>query len=150
MREQINKVKKFGQFLNENINKEFTVGTCYEYNYLNNEIQKDIDIQFKKNNLEDDEDPDMDYPFYEQPLFDGDPDHYVYCYKYINEKEIMEIYPEVHIIGGQNSQYIDNTLIPNIKKNGLKNPPIGHEGNHRALAYLKMKKPMPYLEIIKK
>ena len=68
------------EFLNENINSKFIVGKLYEYSELNSEIQKDIDKQFKKNSLEDDEDPYMDYPHYQQPLFDGDQDDYLYCF----------------------------------------------------------------------
>lgn len=142
--------KTIREFLNENVSGKFIIGKCYEYDDLNTEIQKDIDKQFKKNSLEDDEDPDMDYPHFQQPLFDDNQDEYVYCFKFLNKKEILEKYPEVYHIGGRDSDYVNYRLIPSIKKNGLKNPPVGSEGNHRAFAYIVMEKPMPYFEIVKK
>jgi hypothetical protein len=60
------------------------------------------------------------------------------------------MYPEVYHIAGRDSDYVNYRLIPSIKKNGLKNPPVGYEGNHRAFAYINMEKPMPYFEIVKK
>jgi hypothetical protein len=146
MRDLIRKI------LREELNKYidgFIVGKCYKYNELSSKTKSDINIQFKIFSLEDDEDPNMDYPHYQQPLFDGDPKNYLYCFKYLTEKEALEKYPELYLLSMSNPEYMES-LITNIRKNGLKNPPVGYEGNHRVMAFIKMGKPIPYLEIIRK
>lgn len=39
-------------------------------------------------------------------------------------------------------------LVESIRHEGLRNPPIGDEGNHRILAFAKMDVPMPYFQPI--
>ena len=127
----------------------FIDGKCYNYNELSSETKLDVNKQFKIFSLEDDEDTNMDYPHYQQPLFDGNPKNYLYCFKYLTEKEALKRYPELYILSMSNPEYMES-LITNIRKNGIKNPPVGYEGNHRVMAFIKMGEPIPYLEIISK
>jgi len=48
-----------------------------------------------------------------------------------------------------NRSYIEKVMM-DIKKNGIRNPSVGEEGNHRAAAFYLMNKELPYLEIIEK
>lgn len=65
---------------------------------------------------------------------------------------LLEQYDE--LLGPNLSDYLEDDYVINlandIKQNGLKNPPIGMEGNHRSLAFIVLEKDMPYFEIIKK
>lgn len=124
----------------DEFNADFVVGKCYEYDELNDEIKYDIDIQFKMF----DEEPDN-----ADDKFDGFPEDYMYCFKYLKPNEIKSHFPLVGDILKSKTGYFQ-TIIDDIKKNGLKNPPVGSEGNHRATAFMLMKKEMPYLEIKRK
>lgn len=131
------------QFLNEETNNrfnDFVVGKCYEYNDLNSDIQYDIDIQFK---------------IYDESFesvgekYDGFPEDYKYCFKYLNPNEIKDYLPMVSGILKTNMRYVKNLML-DIKKDGLQNPPVGQEGNHRGAVFFLLNKKMPYLEITEK
>ena len=138
-------LKKHGvkNIMNEELkmtHNNFVVGKCYKYDELHEDIQYDINIQFKIF----DEDPEN-----ANDKFDGFPEDYTYCFKYLKPTEIKTTFPLINDILKSKTNYLQK-IIDDIKKNGLNNPPVGSEGNHRATAFYLMNIEMPYLEIKQK
>ncbi len=126
-------VKKFNIFNNEYTNKfNFILDKSYEYNELPKKIKNDIDAQFGE-----------DYDEY-------GPEDYDYICKLITPEENSEylenVFGEWDIHDAMEHPYMKR-LVKSIKEKGLDYPAVGTEGNHRALAYYIMKKPLPYLEM---
>lgn len=129
-------VKKFNKFNNEYTNKfDFVIGKSYEYDDLPKKIKNDIEIQFGDG-----------YNEY-------GPEDYNYVCKLIkpedNTEYLENTFGEWDITNAMTQPYIKR-LVKSIKTNGLDYPAVGTEGNHRALAYYIMNKPLPYLEMVLK
>lgn len=125
-------ITEYNKFTNK---LNFEVGKEFEYEELPIRTKYDIDVQFDENDYE------------------TDPTDYVYKCVLLQPEDIEE-YLHNHF-GEYNIQEVLDTkfmkdLIKDIKKNGLNFPPVGVEGNHRALAHWYLKKPLPYLDMIKK
>ncbi len=130
-----------------NLKNNFIVGNCYEYDDLSETIQEDIDVQFKVF----DEEPETT-----SDKYDGFPEDYKYCFKYLKPKQLKTYFPLIDDIlyylkkfDGFQDDYT-NQILNDIKTSGLKYPPVGSEGNHRATAFFLLNKEMPYLEINEK
>lgn len=128
-------VKKFNKFNNEYTNKfDFVPGKSYQYNELPKKIKDDIDAQF---------DNDTEY---------GEEDFNYVCTLVKpeeNEEYLESQFGEYDITEAMTDPYMKR-LIKNIEKRGLDYPAVGSEGNHRALAYYALNKPLPYLEMVLK
>lgn len=129
-------VKKFNKFNNEYTNKfDFVLGKSYEYDDLPKKVKNDIDAQFGDG-----------YNEY-------GPTDYNYICKLItpedNSEYLESAFGEWDIENAIDHPYMKR-LVKKIKENGLDYPAVGTEGNHRALAYYIMEKPLPYLEMILK
>ena len=116
------------------VNKfNFEIGKYYEYDELPQQVKNDIEVQ-----VEDEE---------------YDSDDYIYLFKLLTPQETEEYlensFGEYDIEDAMNTPYMKR-LVRKIKTNGLDYPAVGNEGNHRALAFYMMKKPLPYLEMILK
>jgi hypothetical protein len=121
--------------LREETNKfKGVVGKSYEFDELPKQTKQDIDVQFEDN-------------------YDEAPDDYLYKYILVspeeNEEYLFSIFGEWDIEDAKEDPYMKK-LIRNIKKRGLDYPAVGTEGNHRALAYYIMNKPLPYLDMVSK
>ena len=130
--------KLTNKMLDEEINNvsEFEVGMCYQYSELSEDIQNDIDVQFKE--------------FVDGSYYEGYPEEYKYCFKLLAPKEIPKYLPLVkkyikeYKNGGKD--YLEK-IIASIKEEGLNFPAVGMEGNHRGAIFYLLNKPLPYLEI---
>lgn len=119
-----------------------SIGKTYEYNDLPEQIQDDIDVQFKiyGNDSEGDE-----------WKLDGNPEDYQYHYILLPWKEIPKRLPLAlgYIKKAHNSEYLQR-IFKDIEQQGLQYPSVGEEGNHRGAYYYINKKDLPYLEIVQK
>lgn len=104
--------------------KKYKLGNYYTFDELPVQAQEDFQLQL-------DENDDREYLF----LFTG-------------------VWPEEYLedtFGDSLEEAVDEPyvrqLAKDIKNNGLKSPPVGTEGNHRALAYYKLGEIMPYFKI---
>ena len=117
-------------------NIDYIVGKLYKYNELSKEIQHDIDVQF--------------YDWFEGNYVEDeqDPHNYIWEYKQLTPNDLEE-YITRHF-GHELGDVIDSDemkkLIEDIRKNGIKQPAVGLEGNHRALACWELGIDLPYLE----
>jgi hypothetical protein len=125
------RIKTFESFQKPLTNKfDFQEGKVYQYHELPKQIQEDIDVQ-----LEDGEYNSDDYNYVAQLL------------------EPSQIEEYLHNVFGEYSigEAIDHPdmkrLIKKIKRDGLDYPPVGNEGNHRALAFYELGLPLPYLNM---
>ena len=129
-------ITNFKLFEGKYVNKfDFEIGKSYEYQELPKQIQNDIDAQFEDDNYE------------------SGPEDYTYLFKLLTSEETEEYlhntYGEYDIQNAIEEPYIKR-LIRKIMTNGLDYPAVGLEGNHRALAFYVMNKPLPYLEMVLK
>lgn len=124
------KIKRFNE--NKYCNKfDFIPGKVYQYDELPKKIKNDIDVQFE------------DYSEY-------GPEDYNYVAKLLEPDDIEEYI--VNNFGEYElGDVLDHPYVKRIRKSiiekGLDYPPVGTEGNHRALIFWDMKKPLPYLEM---
>jgi hypothetical protein len=123
------------RILREETNKfKGVVGESYEFNELPEQTKQDIEVMFEDN-------------------YDEGPEDYLYEYVLIspeeNEEYLFSVFGEWDIENAKEDPYI-RKLVRDIKKRGLDYPAVGNEGNHRALAYYMMNKPLPYLKMIPK
>jgi len=124
--------KLIREVIDENINNisEFKIGKCYQCFELPQNVFEDIYAQFSSG--------------------ENDPEDYKYCFKLLEPKEIPKYLPLVNTYikeykkGDKN--YLES-IINSIKKQGLKYPAVGTEGNHRGAIFYLLNKPLPYLEI---
>jgi hypothetical protein len=128
-------ITKFKLFEGNYVNKfDFEIGKSYEYNELPKKVRNDIDLQFE------------DYAEY-------CPEDYKYLFKLLTPEETSEylegVFGEWDIGEAMDHPYIKK-LIRSIKEKGLDYPAVGVEGNHRALAFYVMNKPLPFLEMVLK
>ena len=118
----------------ETIKFKGVVGESYEFNELPEQTKQDIEVMFEDN-------------------YDEGPEDYLYEYVLIspeeNEEYLFSVFGEWDIENAKEDPYI-RKLVRDIKKRGLDYPAVGNEGNHRALAYYMMNKPLPYLKMIPK
>jgi len=135
--------KKLREALNK-ISTDFIVGKCYDYDELSEDIQYDIDVQFKIYD---------EYPELAEDKYDGYPEDYKYCFRYLKPNEIIKYLPLVKdILKSHKSKpntYLLN-LMNSIEKEGLNYPSVGTEGNHRGAVFYLLNKELPYLEIVQK
>ena len=123
------------RILREETNKfKGVVGKSYEFYELPELTKQDIEVMFEDN-------------------YDEGPEDYLYEYVLIspeeNEEYLFSVFGEWDIENAKEDPYI-RKLVRDIKKRGLDYPAVGNEGNHRALAYYMMNKPLPYLKMIPK
>jgi len=123
------------KIIKEETNKfKGVVGKSYEFDELPEQTKQDIEVMFENN-------------------YDDGPEDYLYEYVLIspeeNEDYLFSIFGEWDIENAKEDPYMKK-LVRDIKKRGLDYPAVGNEGNHRALAYYMMDKPLPYLKMIKK
>ena len=117
------------------VNKfDFEIGKSYEYDELPKKVKDDIDVQFEE------------YSEYS-------PEDYTYLFKILTPEETVEylesVFGEWDINDAINDPYMKK-IIKSVKEKGLDYPAVGNEGNHRALAFYAMNKPLPYLEMVLK
>ena len=123
------------RILREETNKfKGVVGKSYEFDELPEQTKQDIEVMFENN-------------------YDEGPEDYLYEYILIspeeNEDYLFSIFGEWDIENAKEDPYMKK-LVRDIKKRGLDYPAVGNEGNHRALAYYMMNKPLPYLKMTPK
>lgn len=104
--------------------KKYKVGEYYNFEELPEEAQEDFELQ--------------------QDEYDEN--EYLFRFDAIDPEEYLEERYGDDLEEALDDPYISQ-LAKDIKKYGLKSPPIGTEGNHRALAYLKLGVIMPYFHI---
>jgi len=111
----------------------FKIGQRYNYDDLPKVTQNEIDVQFEDE-------------------YDESVDDYQWEFKYLQPEDIEEYLDNIYgyNIGDALDDPYMKKIIRNIKKNGIMQPAVGFEGNHRALACWHLKIPLPYLEPIKK
>ena len=131
----VNLQESIRRILREETNKfKGIVGKSYEFDELPEQTKQDIEVMFEDN-------------------YDEGPEDYLYEYVLIspeeNEEYLFSVFGEWDIENAKEDPYIKK-LVRDIKKRGLDYPAVGNEGNHRALAYYMMNKPLPYLKMIPK
>lgn len=132
------KYLKLWESFNSENNFNYELNHYYEYHELPQPVKDDIDAQFDQI----------------REINDGEtPQDYYYKYVILQPEEleeyIMDHFNQYNIDDEIQTPYMQD-LIEGIQKSGLQHPPVGEEGNHRALVHWYLKKPMPYLEMIKK
>jgi hypothetical protein len=136
LQENIYRIKEMMGVIKESTNKfDGVVGKIYTFDELPQQTQQDVEDMFGDGYNED------------------GPDDYLFRYILIspeeNESYLFSVFGEWDIEDAKDDPYMKK-LVKDIKKRGLDYPAIGTEGNHRALAYYMLDKPLPYLEMIPK
>ena len=111
---------------------DFVLGKVYSLDELPQHVKDDVDRQFDE-------------------YSELEPKDYHYVAKLLKPEEIEEYlrnsFGEYDIQDALEEPYMKK-LVKNIICNGLDYPPVGIEGNHRALAFWFLEKELPYLEMV--
>jgi len=113
------------------MNKNLNLNELFLFDELPPAVQNDFLIQIENN-------------------FEISPYDFVFHLQKINYKELLRKYDLLlgpNLLDEIEDDYVVK-LAEDISKNGMKNPPIGREGNHRSLAHIYLQKDMMYFEII--